>query len=69
MWHSSRPPGASPQAQDEAEELIPDPRGMLTPSEVVERRLAVLVNGHGQAISHMVVTRRSTRDRGPGEER
>jgi hypothetical protein len=64
MGHLSRAPGASPQAQDGTEELIPDPRGALTPSVIVERKLAALLNGCGLKISHMAACRRSSRDQG-----
>jgi hypothetical protein len=64
MWHLIRPLGASLEAPDEAEELIADPRGALTPSAMVERKIAALLNGRGQRISHTVVCRRSSRDHG-----
>ncbi len=44
MWHLNRPPGDNPHGESVNEELIPDPRGTLTPSEIVEQKLADLLN-------------------------
>ena len=56
--------GAIPGAWDETEEVISDARGTLTPAETVERKLAGLLNGRGQRISHFILCRLSSRDRG-----
>jgi hypothetical protein len=61
----SRSPRASPQDQGETEELIPDPRGALTPAEMVEHKLAALLRRCGQGVSDMLICRRSSRDPGP----
>jgi hypothetical protein len=67
MLHSTRPPRASSQAENEVtdEELIPDPRGALTPREFVERKLAALLKDAGFGISDMRANRRSSRGHGP----
>jgi hypothetical protein len=65
MLNYSRPPRASPQVRRETEELIPDPRGTLTPAEIVEHKLAARLSHCGQVISNMPVCRRSSRDYGP----
>jgi hypothetical protein len=65
MLNASRPPRASPQARGETEELIADPRGALTPAEVVEHKLTALLSHCGLGISHMLACRRSSRDLGP----
>jgi hypothetical protein len=44
------------------EELIPDPRGALTPAEIVEHKLTALLSHCGQGMSHILVGRRSSRD-------
>jgi hypothetical protein len=65
MLHFSGPPRASPHDQGEIEELIPDPRGALTPAEIVERKLTALLSHFGQGISALPVCRRSSREHGP----
>jgi hypothetical protein len=45
--------------------LIPDPRATLTPSEIVELKLAALLNGPGQGVSQMIVCRRCSRNHRP----
>jgi hypothetical protein len=65
MWNFSRPPQASPQARGEAEELITDPRGALSPAEIVEHKLTALLSHCGQGIGQMLVCRYSSRDLGP----
>jgi hypothetical protein len=64
MLHMNRPPEASRQASDETEVLVPDPRSRLTPSQIVERKLAALLDGRGLGLSFMVIWRRSSRDQG-----
>jgi hypothetical protein len=61
-----RPPGVKLPAEVEAdaEALIPDPRAGLSPSALVELKLAGLLEKHGQVISHMICCRLSSRDRG-----
>jgi hypothetical protein len=61
-----RPRGVKLPAEVEAnaEVLIPDPRAGLSPSALVELKLAGLLEKHGQVISHMVCCRLSSRDRG-----
>jgi hypothetical protein len=67
MSQVSRPPGAGPQVAGDAtdEELIPDARGALPPSEVVELKLTILLGHRGLGVSGMPVCRRSSRDHGP----
>jgi hypothetical protein len=65
MLNFSRPPRASPQARGETEELIPDPRGALTPAEIVEHKLTALLSRCGQGISQVLVCRRSSRNPWP----
>ena len=65
MWNFSRPPQASPQARGEAEELITDPRGALSPAEIVEYKLTALLSRCGQGIGQLLVCRYSSRDHGP----
>ena len=65
MWHLIRPHGASLEAPDEAEELIPDPRGALTPAEIVEHKLTALLSHVGLGISDLPGCRCSSRDHGP----
>jgi hypothetical protein len=66
MFHFNQPPRGSPQAgRGKTEELIPDPRGALTPAEIVERRLTALLDHYDLGISDMRVGRRSSRDYGP----
>ena len=62
MLHFGRPPRTSPQDRGEIEELIPDPRGALTPAEIVEHKLTALLSHCGQGMSHILVCRRSSRD-------
>lgn len=61
----SQLPDVGPQPEVETEEVIPDPRCGLSPSAVVEFKLAAQLNGRGHGISHMVVCRLASRDRGP----
>ena len=65
MLNSSRAPRTRPQGWGETEKLIPDPRGALTPAEIVEQKLTALLSHRGQGISHTLVCRRSSRDHGP----
>jgi hypothetical protein len=68
MWHMSRPPAALPaRGKIAAEELIPDPRGTLTPREIVELKLTALLQHSCQGVRHMVICRRSSRDHGPAQ--
>ncbi len=68
MSHVSRPPRAGPQAAGDTteEELIPDARGALPPSEVVERKLGTLLEHRGVGVSNVPVSRRSSRSHDPG---
>jgi hypothetical protein len=65
MWNFNRPPRASPRARGEDEELITDPRGALSPAEIVEHKLTALFCHCGQGIGQMRVCRHSSRDLGP----
>ena len=65
MLNFSRPPRASPQARVQTEELIPDPRGALTPAEIVDHKLTALLSRCGQGISHVLVCQRSSRNPWP----
>jgi hypothetical protein len=65
MLHFNRPPRASPHDQGEIEELIPDPRGALTPAEIVEHKLTALLSHVGLGISDLPGCRCSSRDHGP----
>jgi hypothetical protein len=48
--------------ETELEELVLDYRGGLSPSEMVELRLAAILKNCGQGLSHIIVCRRSSRD-------
>jgi hypothetical protein len=65
MLNLNRSPRASSQARGGTEELIPDPRGALTPAEIVEHKLIALLRRCGQGISNVQVCRQSSRDHGP----
>ena len=67
MWDENRPPVVSRWLVDDGtEELILDPRGELSPSQVVEMKLAVL-QGCGLSVSQMRVCRRALGEHGPAQ--
>jgi hypothetical protein len=64
MWYATSHPRPGPTAGGAEEELIVDERARLTPAEMVELRLASLLDGHGLVLSQKTATRRSSRDHG-----
>jgi hypothetical protein len=65
MLNFRRLPRASPQTRGEVEELITDPRGALSPAEIVEHKLTALLSHCSQGLGQMLVCRHSSHDLGP----
>jgi hypothetical protein len=58
------PPTAARPSQAAPEEaLVADPRAALTPAQMVERKLALLLSSQPLPVSHLTTTRPTSRSR------